>query len=668
MAWSEYEDALQKERKKLEDQISDLESRVRNVERSQQVRLLLGGGEYSFRQAGVSLLDQASVQSLVKRLREVIDEINTQQRNSRDEQLTLESFLRESQNIQGVVLDTGLGLNGSFTFSELATAVVEHDGEIDGLGTYGVNRAVERVERLWEEVSDEVDSEENVTNYEETLTRLRSLKDQLDENDPELQVAALGELAPNVIPSLLEALPKVTDQTTQQQIAALQSYEPPSLADAQRAEFETKMGIAPAPAKDLGQATTQFQGPPSEFGTRPQPALTNQPSADAQRSEFEAKMGITRPAADKPEEPAIDVEDAIALIQSLGGTVSMEVVDKDLNLGGSTTTQSGAATTVTTAESDKEEVKRILAERFGGIGFFLNPDDPDMMVGIAYDAGGRPYIVAVDDPAATGAAVDLLTAIEMTGLTSDSQILAAVQKTKWHQTTDAMMRKYDFDTANMNPLELEEYLEPVLNILSDEAIFLGIQLDPARAMELAAEIQRQGKSTDLDYIRQFLNSEGLYIAANLEASAFASMTDGVMALSRSYFTPINEDMAAKYANDLYMGLETNEGMEAFFRDQAAIRYPFMVNALNSGQTPEAYFYPYTYEVERLLGRKNIDLYEEFPDIVQGVQMSNGEYRPMTMHELRRYVRGLSEWQQSPQGLDSARSLSFAIGELFGEVA
>ena len=389
----------------------------------------------------------------------------------------------------------------------------------------------------------------------------------------------------------------------------------------------------------------------------------SRPSSEVNPLDFYKRDALSDVTEENEENLNDRVVDALA---QLGFNPDGTLIDTSATPG-ALTQPAGQSTSYINIESDQEEVKRILAERFGGIGWFLDTDNPDMLVGIATDASGRRYIVAADDPVAEQA-VDLLTAIEMTGITSDSQILAAVQKTKWHQETDALMRKYDLDVANMNPLELEEYLEPVLNILSDEAVFLGVQLDSARAMELAAEIKRQGKDTDLDFIRGLMNSEGLYVAANLQSSSFANMTDGIMALSRSYFTPINETAAANYANELYLGTQTEEGLNAYFRDQAALRYPFMANALNSGQTPEAYFAPYTYEVERLLGRKNIDLYEEFPDIVEGIRMSNGEYRPMTTHELRRYVRGLDEWQQSPQGLDSARSLSFAIGELFGEVA
>jgi hypothetical protein len=220
----------------------------------------------------------------------------------------------------------------------------------------------------------------------------------------------------------------------------------------------------------------------------------------------------------------------------------------------------------------------------------------------------------------------------------------------------------------MNNLELVEYLEPVLDRLNAEALYLGVQLNPDRAMELAGMIKRLGDDNDILAIRNLLSDENVYNFKELEASAFANQRDSLMAMSRQYFVPIDQDSAAKITNQIYLGDLTLEGQEQLFRQQAAARYPMLQNALNSGVTPEMYFSPYKYEVERLLGRKNIDLYEEFPDIIQGIQMQNGDYRAMTTHELRRYVRGLDEWQQSPQGLDSARSLSFAIGKLFGEVA
>ena len=71
----------------------------------------------------------------------------------------------------------------------------------------------------------------------------------------------------------------------------------------------------------------------------------------------------------------------------------------------------------------------------------------------------------------------------------------------------------------------------------------------------------------------------------------------------------------------------------------------------------------------MLDRPNVDLYEEFGDVIQYIpDTGTGEARPMTLGEVRKYVRGLDEWQQSSQGTDSARALAFSIGRVFGEVA
>lgn len=42
--------------------------------------------------------------------------------------------------------------------------------------------------------------------------------------------------------------------------------------------------------------------------------------------------------------------------------------------------------------------------------------------------------------------------------------------------------------------------------------------------------------------------------------------------------------------------------------------------------------------------------------------------PMTLGEVRKFVRALPEWQQTGNAKDQARALAFAIGKTFGEVA
>jgi hypothetical protein len=317
------------------------------------------------------------------------------------------------------------------------------------------------------------------------------------------------------------------------------------------------------------------------------------------------------------------------------------------------------------ADADMSEVHQLLAEQFGGFSFFLQRDRSDLQVGLTRDV--PPRVVSVDDEDAYTVKNILDVIVEM-GVTAPTRIRELVEKTEWFQKTDAKMREYDTLTADMSELEKVEYLEPVLDLLREEAQYLGIQLDPRVARSLAENIKRFGEETDSEYIRGELISESKFQAKESAASGFAAQRDRIVALSKKYFTPIGADAAANYAQEIYIGRKTEADFEQMFREKAGNDMPQLRNALNAGVTPEQYFAPYKYEIERMLGRPNIDLYEDFPDVYQHIPDGGGQARPMTLSELRRYVRGLPEWQQSTQGKDSARALAFAIGKTFGEVA
>ena len=335
--------------------------------------------------------------------------------------------------------------------------------------------------------------------------------------------------------------------------------------------------------------------------------------------------------------------------------------DGTLGGGGGGTTGGGGGV-VATAAADMSEVQRLLIERFGGITFFLDKYNQQLQVGVTAD--GSP--VPTDDPRATRVmnVVDMM--VEY-GIVDPNQVLKVVQQTTWYQTTDNAMRRHDALMANMTDLEKKEYFDPVLEQLKDEAVFLGVSLTDELAMQMANDILYLGEADDIDFIRQTLVTQGSYDLSVVQGSSFAAITDSLVSLSKSYYTPIGTADAASLAQDIYFGNKTPEGVEQMFKEQAEAAFPLLKNALAAGITPEQYFAPYKYELERILGRPNIDIYEEFPEIVSHIG-ENGEMRPMTLNEVRRFARGLPEWQESSQGIDAAYALTFAIGEVFGEVA
>lgn len=316
--------------------------------------------------------------------------------------------------------------------------------------------------------------------------------------------------------------------------------------------------------------------------------------------------------------------------------------------------------------ADRAEVEEFLRTQFGGFEFFLDKHASDLQVGLTADG----LITAADDPTAV-TAKNVLDVIVEQGLTDPARIEGALSNTKWWQETDAQARVFDVTYANLNDLERLEYVEPTMDLIREELQFLGAEMSDADRQQLAADLMRLGDESDTETVRDMLIDRlgEAFDPGAQSISDFSAARDEIEALSRKYFVPIDTVAAGTFAEEIYLGQRSATEMEQYFKEHALSKFPTLENAIKNGFTPEEYFAPYKYEIEKMLGRPNINLYDEFADVIEYFPDTGGETpRPMTMHEVRKYVRGLPEWQQSDAGRASAEALAFAIGKTFGEVA
>ena len=316
--------------------------------------------------------------------------------------------------------------------------------------------------------------------------------------------------------------------------------------------------------------------------------------------------------------------------------------------------------------ADRAEVEEFLRTQFGGFEFFLDKHASKLQVGLTADG----LIVAADDPSAV-TAKNVLDVIVEQGLTDPGRIEGALSNTQWWKDTDAQARVFDVTYANLNDLERLEYVEPTMDLIREELQFLGAEMSDAARQELAADLMRLGDESDTETVRDMLIDRlgEAFDPGAQSISDFAAARDEIEALSRKYFVPINTVAAGGFAEEIYLGQRSATEMEQYFKEHALSKFPTLENAIKNGFTPEEYFAPYKYEIEKMLGRPNINLYDEFADVIEYFPDTGGDApRPMTMHEVRKYVRGLPEWQQSDAGRASAEALAFAIGKTFGEVA
>ncbi len=634
-----------------------------------------------------SELGEANAQLFIG-LEDFIDQLNDQGASIRDKQVTVASLIAPDAKIK--VKDTRIGnfeIEGTRTFTDgqaLLNEVLSQDPtayknatgysgiNINGLPAAfeALNSSIEarpEIETAMEESSQEVEAlNAEIDRLQADADVLRASISEVDTKGKQPDPATLEEQM-NILEGVLERnitdnrfdfrmrtnrLRETRDRVTPT-VEAVSEYESPEVRTA-RSLGPGTVSAAPverAEVDPVSEPPGQVNLPP--FQAASDPALRG-------RSTVSATSGVTpgRTVASGPSPFAFGADQEMPAVGDDGEIDTSG--DGDVPSTPSTPRLSAAQI----RDANQAEVELLLAESFGGFSFFLQKHRSDLQVGLTAD--GR--VVAADDPNAASVK-NILDVIVDQGITAPTRVLGLLENTDWFKNTDARMREYDVLTADMSEPQKTEYLEPVLDLLREEAQFLGFELDSGRARDLAEQITRMGEENDSEYIRGLLTAEGSFNAAEVTASSFAAARDEIVAMSKRYFTPINEADAAAFAEDIYVGTKTTEGVEQYFREMAANKFPQLQNSLNAGITPEQYFAPYKYEIERMLDRPNVDLYEEFGDVVQYIpDTGTGEARPMTLGEVRKYVRGLDEWQQSSQGTDSARALAFSIGRVFGEVA
>lgn len=294
----------------------------------------------------------------------------------------------------------------------------------------------------------------------------------------------------------------------------------------------------------------------------------------------------------------------------------------------------------------------------------------DFLVGLTSD--GR--VVRPDDPAAVETA-RLDEVVRDRNLDSDDpegleEIRRLTRFTDWYRDNSDYTRDFQtewYEKAG-SPTQQQAMLAPTA--LRIEAVLRDLGQIGAFSQEqiydLAYEIQSVNQhGTDVQLRRAVI----AHIESDLEESATsttAQTANDLQSLARKYFVTLSDEQASDYSMQIYGGTMTEDQLEMMWRDQASSRFPTLSNYLSDGFTVADYFASYEAEMSQMLDRP-VDLYTEFPQVFDYVA-DTGEQRPMTFGEMREFARRMPEWQQSQQGQDQARSISFALAQMFGQAA
>ena len=346
------------------------------------------------------------------------------------------------------------------------------------------------------------------------------------------------------------------------------------------------------------------------------------------------------------------------------GTVPAEEESTGDQPGGPGGPGSNAAQIMAEREADRDEIYSLLQEQFGGASYFFRQHATNMLIGVTADG----TIVSHDDESAESQ-IGLMDYIVDNGITSMTRVKGLLQKTEWWQTTDVARRTYDVMWGEMSDPERQEFLEPTTDALTKEAQFLGFDLTEEDAFSLAQTLAQNGDSEDTEAIRETIIGQLANYEITNEFSDFSAGRDALEQLAYKYYVPQTEEAAQDWAELIYTGEATQTEYEQMLKATAVSKFPTLDKVINQmGITPDQYFSPYKYQIEQMLGRQ-VDMLDEFSDVIEYIPDTGGTTsRPMTLSEVRNFVRATPEWQQTDDAKDQARALAFSIGQSFGEVA
>ena len=254
---------------------------------------------------------------------------------------------------------------------------------------------------------------------------------------------------------------------------------------------------------------------------------------------------------------------------------------------------------------------------------------------------------------------------------TQAKLLAAIQATDWwrdHEDADVKFQLLE----QSEPAEAAAQLADARQRIETEATSLGVTIDPARLDEMARH-SIIWNWTVSDQSNAILG-EAKWEPGAAETGTIAGNVRRINKLIGDYQVNVTADQVEEFAQNLYLGAITLEGIEAEFANQAKSMYPHFADRIDSGFSPRTIFSPYKQHVATLLDMpvNQIDLLGDprFQPIIDTVD-DKGEHRAMTLSEAGRYIRTSEQtrplWEKTPVAKNQARQLASFIGKKFGRL-
>jgi hypothetical protein len=270
------------------------------------------------------------------------------------------------------------------------------------------------------------------------------------------------------------------------------------------------------------------------------------------------------------------------------------------------------------------------------------------------------------------------------------------QKTQWFQENGPTARQFQMDWAkaagslatdwspsfnpnagigqewNMNA-GMSELLDDTYDSLILEAERIGINTDEVGTKNSIMQMAYNAKQlnmSDYELKNEFITNVNLAFDPNAvkNSGTFGAIRNKLKSNAATYMIKLDDASLDQFAQDIYLGKGTYDGLNANFAQQAREENPAIASLIDQGYTPSAYFSSYGNVASNLLGRP-IDFMggdsKMFSALTNTMIGENNLGRPMTRGEFERYVRATPEWDTSENARDEAYGTVGTLLSSFG---
>ncbi len=257
------------------------------------------------------------------------------------------------------------------------------------------------------------------------------------------------------------------------------------------------------------------------------------------------------------------------------------------------------------------------------------------------------------------------------GRWSTTALELRISQSQWYRSTPASVRELAKQRVS-DPASFQAAIADLADSVGRQSIAMGVPIDAATARQIATDLVNTGHAQDPTAVQAAIANRFAY-DPNRAGGAFQgqalTIADGFRQTAKEYGVPISDDGVAEWVKRTLQGTTNAETFEAWIREQAKSRYPWLAKQIDEGQSLTQYASPYVQSAANLLERPTSDFTLDNP-ILQaalGAVDKDGNRKPMGLWEFEQYVRNRPEYDHTKGALVEASRLGEGILQRFGMV-